>query len=250
MSTILFEMFELEHPSLTLRSCQHSFEVKVTQAAPYPSPIIDNPKHNLALAETTNLSNLITKEKNWAAASIRCQRYPHEARESLETKVRGHYTAKVTPLHAACEQNPTVEVVRALINADPSSLRRRQEPGGQLPLHAACTWGASADVIRVLLSASSDCAEACDFLSNLPLHCAVYSGAETAVVKSLLKIYPQAVWPRNHQGSSAIDIARRLSHSNRREVVGLLEDTMNTLLTSKLTQGDGSMTSKSEEGVR
>ena len=196
-----------------------------------------------------NLSILITKEKNWAAATMRCQHHPHEAREILEVKVRGAYTAKITPLHYACEQNPSVEVIRALVNADPSALRRRQEPGGQLPLHAACTWGASTDVIKLLLSACPDSADACDFLSNLPIHCACYSGSDTLVVKSLLRIYPQSVWPRNHQGSSAVDIARRLGHSNRKEVISLLEGTMNTLLTSKLAQGDASTANQAEEGV-
>lgn len=250
------------------------FEVQGPHLQPYPSPVIHDHKLIMTSAESTNLSILITKEKNWAAATIRCQHHPHEAREILEVKVRGAYTAKITPLHYACEQNPTVEVIRALVNANPSALRRRQEPGGQLPLHAACTWGASVDVIKLLLSACPDAAEACDFLSNLPLHCACYSGAETLAAKALLRIYPQSVWPRNHQGSSAIDvrqtcfflmllfariitilfvyayqIARRLGHSNRKEIVGLLEDTMNTLLASKLAQGDGSASSQAEEGV-
>jgi hypothetical protein len=215
----------------------------------YSSSAENNHKLNIALAESMNLSILITKEKNWAAATLRCQHYPHEAREVLEVKVRGAYTAKITPLHYACEQKPTVEVIRALVNADPSALRRRQEPGGQLPLHAACTWGASTDVIKLLLSACPESAEACDFLSNLPLHCACYSGADTLVSKALLRIYPQSVWPRNHQGSSAVDIARRLSHPNRREIIVLLEATMNTLLTSKLAQGDVSTSNQVDEGV-
>eukprot|EP00804_Cyclotella_cryptica_P027407 CCRYP_008829-RD/>CCRYP_008829-RD protein AED:0.09 eAED:0.09 QI:2581/1/1/1/0.57/0.5/8/904/1000 len=225
------------------------FEVKAPQASPPSSATVDDPQRTLALAESINLSVLITKEKHWDAAAIRCLRHPHEAREALEVKVRGAYTAKITPLHYACEQNPTVEVIRALVSADPSALRRRQEPGGQLPLHAACTWGASVDVIRVLLSACPDSAEACDFLSNLPLHCACYSGSETLVVKALLKIYPQSVWPRNHQGSSALDIARRLGHPNRKEVVGLLEGTMNQLLTSKLAQGDWSTSTEALESA-
>ena len=183
-----------------------------------------------ALARTTELSLLITKEKNWAAATLRCTSHPHEAREAMEVKVRGAYTAKITPLHYACEHKPSVEVIKTLIAAHPTALERRQEPGGQLPLHAACTWGASSDVVRVLLSALPSCAEMKDFLSNLPLHCACYSGADTAVVESLLRIYPQSVLPRNHQGSSAVDIVRRLSHPNRKEVLRLLEKTMSGLL--------------------
>ena len=55
-------------------------------------------------------------------------------------------------------------------------------------------------------------------------------------------MYPQVVWPRNHQGSSAIDIVRRLGHANRREVIGLLERTQKKLLERAVALGE-------EEGV-
>jgi len=203
-----------------------------------------NPKQTIALAESTDLSLLITRDKHWEAATLRCRNHPEEARVNLEVKIRGAYNAKITPLHYACEQNPTVEVIKALLQAYPAATQRRQEPGGQLPLHSACTWGASAEVIRALLSVSPQSAEACDFLSNLPLHCACYSGANTDVVRVLVGVYPQSVWPRNHQGSSAMDIVKRLSHPNRREVMGILEKTMSSLLASKKKDED-----KDEEGV-
>lgn len=183
-----------------------------------------------ALARTTELSLLITKEKNWAAAALRCTSHPHEAREAMEVKVRGAYTAKITPLHYACEHKPSVQVIQTLIAANPTALERRQEPGGQLPLHAACTWGASAEVVHALLSSLPSSAEMKDFLSNLALHCACYSGADTAVIELLLRVYPQSVLPRNHQGSSAADIVKRLCHPNRKEVLYLLENTMSGLL--------------------
>lgn len=205
-------------------------EIKLTQSSLSSSTNIHDPDYIRSLAESTDLSLLITKDKHWKAAALRCRLYPHEAREAMEVKVRGAYTAKITPLHYACENKPTVEVIQTLIEANPPALERRQEPGGQLPLHAACTWGASSDVITSLLAAMPSCAEMKDFLSNLPLHCACYSGADTVVVEALLRVYPQSVWPRNHQGSSAVDIVRRLAHSNRREVLGVLERTMGRLL--------------------
>ena len=203
-----------------------------------------NPKQTVALAESTDLSLLITRDRHWEAATLRCRRYPHEARVNLEVKVRGAYTAKITPLHYACEHNPTVDIIKALLQANPAATHGRQEPGGQLPLHSACTWGASSDVIKALLSASPQSAEACDFLSNLPLHCACYSGSETAVIRLLVRVYPQSVWPRNHQGSSAVDIVRRLTHPNRREVLGILEGTMADLLARKKKEVE-----REEEGV-
>ena len=200
----------------------------------------NNPSYIRKLAQSTDLSLLITKDKHWAAAALRCRSHPQEAREVMEVKVRGAYTAKITPLHYACENQPSVEVISTLIKANPAALERRQEPGGQLPLHAACTWGASPDVIQALLTALSSCAQMKDFLSNLPLHCACYSGADTKVIELLLSAFPQSVWPRNHQGSSAVDIVRRLSHCNRKETLHLLERTMSRLLVNAAAvEGDG-----------
>ena len=204
--------------------------VEVSMAKNSSIPNIHDPVYVQALADATDLSLLITRDKHWKAAALRCRSHPQEACESMEVKVRGAYTAKITPLHYACENKPSVEVIRALLESNPDALERRQEPGGQLPLHAASTWGASSEVISTLLSARPSCAEMKDFLSNLPLHCACYSGASTVVIEALLRVYPQSVWPRNHQGSSAIDIVRRLGHGNRREVLRLLEQTQGKLL--------------------
>lgn len=216
--------------------------VEVQMKSAQSSSALNNndPSYIRKLAQSTDLSLLITKEKHWAAAALRCRSHLHEAREVMEVKVRGAYTAKITPLHYACENQPSVDVISTLIKANPAALERRQEPGGQLPLHAACTWGASPDVIQALLIALSSCAEMKDFLSNLPLHCACYSGADTKVIELLLSAYPQSVWPRNHQGSSAVDIVRRLSHGNRKETLHLLERTMSRLLVNAAAvEGEG-----------
>lgn len=218
----------------------NSVEVQVAKSSSSPStPNIHDPVYIRALAESTDLSLLITKDKHWTAAALRCRSHPQEACEAMEVKVRGAYTAKITPLHYACENKPSTEVIKTLIKANPAALERRQEPGGQLPLHAACTWGASSDVIQTLLAAHPSSAEMKDFLSNLPLHCACYSGAATVVIEALLRVYPQSVWPRNHQGSSAVDIVRRLGHGNRKEVLRVLERTQSRLLERAAAGGEG-----------
>lgn len=191
----------------------------------------------LKAAENKSLAILITHDKYWEAAVLRCRRHPHEAREVVEVKVRGAYAAKVTSLHFACEQRPPVDVVRALVEAHRPSAGQRQEPGGQLPLHAACTWGSSAEVVHILLEAYPAAAKACDFLFNLPLHCAAYSGSSTDAVRFLVRAFPNSVLSRNHQGSSASDIVGRLTHPNRKEVLKLLEDMRAQLLNATKEEG-------------
>ena len=58
-----------------------------------------------ALAKSTDLSLLIMKDKHWSAAAVQYHLFPHEAQEAMEVKVRGAYTAKITPLHYACKNN-------------------------------------------------------------------------------------------------------------------------------------------------
>ena len=101
-----------------------------------------------------------------------------------------------------------VEHVKALAETNPAALGRRQEPGGQLPIHKACTWGASlVDVILALLSSLPKCGEKRFLILNLPyiVH-VIFRGVRTNVIEELLHVYPQSVWQRNNQVSSAIDM--------------------------------------------
>ena len=64
--------------------CRRRVEVQMspsTVAAPGgPATNIHDPEYVRALAESTDLSLLITKDKHWEAAALRCRLYPHEAR--------------------------------------------------------------------------------------------------------------------------------------------------------------------------
>ena len=50
-------------------------------------PDIHDPAYIRNLAESTDLSLLITKDKHWKAATLRCKLHPTEASEALEVKV-------------------------------------------------------------------------------------------------------------------------------------------------------------------
>ncbi|KAL3940789.1 MAG: hypothetical protein SGBAC_004727 [Bacillariaceae sp.] len=95
-------------------------------------------------------------------------------------------------------------------------------PGGALPLHIACTWHAPEDIIASLLNADKSSCKVQDELGNLPLHSAAFSGISTPVVDRLLRTYPKASMARNHQGSLPEEIAKRLRHDNRKDVMGML----------------------------
>ena len=141
----------------------------------------------------------------------------------IVSAVRAGYNAKLSALHLACEQNPTYEVMDALVSACPASITWRTLPGGQLPLHLAATWKASSSVIGFLIAANPRAARQIDGLGNLPLHSACFSGAPEEVIESLLCTFPKAIHIRNNLGSSPADVARRLSHRNKKPVLNLIE---------------------------
>lgn len=167
----------------------------------------------------------LIKHLNWKSVIARLECNPDEANDELiGVMTRGGFTASasMTPLHYACERKPPLEVVQALIEANPEAVTVRMMPGGCLPLHIACTWHSSPAVVSALLAADPTTAKVVDELGNRPLHTSCFSGAAFSVVQDLLASYPKAVLSRNNQGSQPIDICRRLRHSNRRMVMTAL----------------------------
>lgn len=176
-----------------------------------------------ALALGFSLENLILNRR-WGTIFKRLQAHPLEAEQDLAVTTRGGFSASAgfTPLHYACERQPPVEVIHALIELHPAAVMTRTMPGGALPLHVACTWYGNADVVDALLSADQTAAAIPDELGNLALHSACFSGADVRVIDRLLKAHGKAVLARNHQGSRPMDICKRLRHENRRSVMASL----------------------------
>jgi ankyrin repeat protein len=201
---------------------------------------------------TMDLGALI-KIQNWDAILERLETNPHAAGENLNAMMKGGYvaTSGCTPLHFACERQPPVEVVAALIAAWPEAVTTPVEPGGLLPLHLACTWHTPTDSIAVLVQADPATCRITDDLGNLALHHAAFSGAEVATVDCLLRTYPKAVLARNHQGSLPYDIVKRLRNNNRRNVLALLSTRRDEVMTvqHRRTQSTGSATSLAQRAM-
>ena len=189
----------------------------------------------------------LIKNLRWKSVIARLEYNPDEAALDLVgVMTRGGFASGsgMTPLHYACERNPPLEVVEALIHAHPEAVAQRMMPGGCLPLHIACTWQSSAAVIGSLLSADPMSAKVLDELGNRPLHSAGFAGAPFQVVQEMLGTYSKAVLSRNNQGSQPIDICRRLRHPNRRAVMtALLEKRDNIIAKQKhrRSKSSGSM---------
>jgi len=181
-----------------------------------PEAVRSNPRN-------ADLKSLIQNQE-WNAVLAKLETNPMDAEEELKVTTRGGFTSTYafTPLHYACERRPPQKVVEALVAACPSAVAKRAMPGGALPLHIACTWNAPLDAITSLLNADKSTCKVQDELGNLALHSAAFSGGSTPVVECLLRAYPKAALARNHQGSLPEEIAKRLRHDNRKEVMGIV----------------------------
>jgi len=59
----------------------------------------------------------------------------------------------MTMLHLACKHNPPVDVIKLLLDANPSATQLKSLPNGEIPLHFALGRNmANADVIKQLVS--------------------------------------------------------------------------------------------------
>jgi hypothetical protein len=56
-----------------------------------------------------------------------------------------------TPLYLACQHNPPVEAVRALVQAFPAAVRIPSRANQDLPIHIACRYQVSKDILQELL---------------------------------------------------------------------------------------------------
>jgi len=74
---------------------------------------------------------------------------------------------RMLPLHASLLFNGTIEVVQALINANPKACAAADDQG-MLPLHVAFRAGAPEDIVLALLSTHPEAIERVDNLGRLP----------------------------------------------------------------------------------
>lgn len=197
------------------------------------------------------LETLIQNRK-WPFVAKRIAHNPLEAEQNLTVMTRGGFTAAsgFTPLHYACERQPPLDVVEALIENNPTAVVTRCLPGGSLPLHIACTWYGSAEVVGALLAADQTTVRTIDELGNIALHSACFSGADEQVIERLLAADANSVLTRNKQGSRPIDICKRLRHDNRRAVMAILTLKKEELMSKhKRSQSSGTWSEVASEAV-
>ena len=117
------------------------------------------------------------------------------------------------PIHDACANDQrvdTADTIQYMLEVDPE-LVNAERGGGYLPIHLAATLNEGTKSIELLLKYDPDAAskETNNGSHRLPLHraCAAYNPNLTSI-QLLYDAYPEAIFARDRDGRTPVDIAR------------------------------------------
>ena len=104
---------------------------------------VNRKKLKMARGPSSDLWDLVL-DMDWAAVANHARKQPRDA-EFLE----GHYSE--TPLYLACQYDPPLKALEAMIKAHPESVRIASTAHRDLPIHIACRYQAKTEVLEALL---------------------------------------------------------------------------------------------------
>jgi phage tail protein X len=128
----------------------------------------------------------LCKRWAWPAVIFRTQELPHEAHSA--TDGNGD-----TMLHWTCFGSPPLEVVEALLRANPK-LATVANRRGNLPLHVACSYRASSSIIRLLVQVHPESVDMANGQGSYPLHILCDYGCPTVdSIRAILEVSVRTV---------------------------------------------------------
>ena len=141
------------------------------------------------------------------------------------------------PLNLAIHNNATADVIRLLLEADPTVTSLPDGDENQGSLHILLRQQRYRNDILPLvdsfLLAHPICAQIQDNKRCLPLHTAVYHQAELDTVRHLVIIYPEALRIKNHNQETPVAMAMQLH--------AICSDTVATYLSESLLRIENEM---------
>lgn len=145
----------------------------------------------MAAAAGSSRALLVALSKGKDIGEVR----PHINAESARARDPVYRTP---PLCWALRHGASKDVVSALIDAHPDSVKEHTAHFGWLPLHYV--ERASAEVVQLLLQKHPEAAKVKDSKGKLPLHWAMEHTVSTAVIKHLVEAYPDGVLQEDNHG--------------------------------------------------
>jgi hypothetical protein len=157
--------------------------------------------------------------------------------EAIRRPVTTHGEIYKYPLNLAIHNNATADVIRLLLEADPTvtSLPDGDENHGSLHilLHQHRNRNDILPLVDSFLLAHPICAQIQDKKRCVPLHTAVYHQAELDTVRHLVMVYPEALQMQNRRQQTPVAMAMQLH--------AICSDTVATFLSESLLEMENEM---------
>jgi hypothetical protein len=151
------------------------------------------------------------KEKQWRAVIDHVRSHPSDAKVGGGS---GDDALVLPPLHIACQSGAPIQVIKALLNANPIASQIACGMQDRLPLHfllAAATSSTAPVQESVVIALVESYPASCrivDGAGNLPIHLACMAmHASDAIFNSILSMYPEGAYARNHAGMYPLHLA-------------------------------------------
>ena len=133
---------------------------------------------------------------------------------------KGEYT-NWTPLHRILQLQPPIDIIQKFIDYAPETLQMK-DIFGYLPIHIACMDGASLEVIQALVNSYPESITV-DFRGYLPLHLACQSNASLEVLNFLINSYPDGIDQTNIiDHKTPLDLLKESEYIMRQDSNGML----------------------------
>ena len=129
--------------------------------------------------------------------------------DTFVTKIRSR--TGETPLHVLCRQRPAdghLSAVRLLLEAAPEVAGWKSVDASLTPLHILCRYRlASVSIIQAVLDACPKSAGIADANGYLSIHHACEVGADPAIVKCLIDVFPDGAKAMTRKSDTALSLA-------------------------------------------
>lgn len=175
----------------------------------------DDASHSMEKQDVARAFDVINNQ-DWEKLKRLIKSDPSIAHVGFGTKDRRSSETQLL-LHEVCKQQPPLDVVEVLIDANPSALKVKGQCGCT-PLHWAVSYGASAEVVAKLIQSYPPGTRVRDDIQQvLPIHLASKWGVPDDVVLEILVAHPEGYFIRDGDGLTPMDYANQLRLSSDRD---------------------------------
>ena len=180
-----------------------------------PAQMQDDFSHSMEKQDAAPVFDLINNQE-WEELKRIIKSDPSIAQVGFGTKDRRSSESQLL-LHEVCKQQPPLDAVEVLIDANPSALKVKGQCGCT-PLHWAVSYGASAEVVAKLIQSYPPGTRVRDDIHQaLPIHLASKWGVPDDVILEILVAHPEGYFIRDGDGLIPMDYANQLRLSSDRD---------------------------------